>query len=276
MFSVKKPLQSAASPTAHFYSRTWDISNHASSLANRDPFLNYPNKTKFSIIFPIQLFSPTFPHVFCCSKAIHSTKATGFNISTVSPLQWYLKLANLINDWKVITGYWIISLSWKYTKVARFSWNTRKFDIMSERCPCTSQEKIRVENRSDYLTPYRDHAKYLTGTDCIIHNVYLKRMLLLFSLSRHYDGPHVTRAMDRRNEVRQFATKILWTSVYKMYNMYNLGCPLFRFLQFHAQIWVLHANPKLRNFSTDSAECTFFAFLKGQSCKFRLFKMRKL
>ena len=41
----------------------------------------------------------------------------------------------------------------------------------------------------------------------------------------------------------------------------------------------LHAKPKLRNFSTDSAECACFAFFKEceiSSCEFRIFKRRKV
>ena len=38
----------------------------------------------------------------------------------------------------------------------------------------------------------------------------------------------------------------------------------------------VHSKPKLRNFSTNSAECACFAFLKDQSCEFRIFKRRNV
>ena len=37
----------------------------------------------------------------------------------------------------------------------------------------------------------------------------------------------------------------------------------------------IHAKPKRSNFSTDSGKIACFAFLKGRSCKFRLFKRGK-
>ena len=47
-------------------------------------------------------------------------------------------------------------------------------------------------------------------------------------------------------------------------------------LHFLVELSIYHAKPKRRNFSTDFAECACFAFLKGQSCAFRIFKTRKV